>query len=72
MTGRTVSPDYSKRTKIETIVSDSAMDQIVDDLINSISSHAGEEAHGMIFTKDVSNAYEIGTKKRGEAALSNK
>jgi hypothetical protein len=29
-------------------------------------SSAGEEAHGMIFTKDVSNAYEIGTKKKEE------
>ena len=27
---------------------------------------------GMIFTKDVSNAYEIGTKKRGEDALNGK
>jgi len=72
MTGRTVTPEYAKRTKVETIVSDADMDKIVDDLINSIGQHAGEEAHGMIFTKDVSNAYEIGTKKRGEAALSSK
>lgn len=72
MTGKTVTPEYAKRTKVETIVSDSTMDQIVEDLINNLSQHAGEKAHGMIFTKDVSNAYEIGTKKRGEAALSSK
>jgi nitrogen regulatory protein PII len=29
-----------------------------------------KEAHGMIFVKDVSDAYEIGTKVSGEAALS--
>lgn len=34
MTGRSVTPDYAKRTKIETIVSDFTMDQIVDDFVN--------------------------------------
>jgi hypothetical protein len=32
-------PDYVKRTKVETIVSDSAMNQIVDDLSNSLSQY---------------------------------
>src|SRR5919107_3353993 len=62
MTGRTVTPDYVKRTKVETIVSDSAMNQIVDDISNSVGQHAGTEAHGMIFIKEVSDAYELGTK----------
>jgi nitrogen regulatory protein P-II 1 len=70
MTGRTITPDYVKRTKVETIVPDSAANQIVDDLSNSLSEHAGKEAHGMIFIKNVSDAYEIGTKQRGEAVLS--
>src|SRR5918996_1103689 len=69
MTGRTITPDYVKRTKVEIIVSDSAMNQIVDDISNSLGQHAGTEAHGMIFIKDVSDAYEIGTKQRGEAVL---
>jgi nitrogen regulatory protein P-II 1 len=68
MTGRTVTPDYVKRTKVETIVPDSAMNQIVDDILNNLNP--GKEAHGMIFVKDVSDAYEIGTKQRGEAVLS--
>jgi nitrogen regulatory protein P-II 1 len=72
MTGRTITPDYVKRTKVETIVSDSAMNQIVDDISNSLGQHAGGEAHGMIFIKDVSDAYEIGTKQRGEAVLTSK
>jgi nitrogen regulatory protein P-II 1 len=72
MTGRTITPEYAKRTKVETIVSDSAMNQIVDDISNSLSQHAGEEAHGMIFIKDVSDACEIGTKQRGEAVLTSK
>ena len=72
MTGRTVTPDYVKRTKIETIVSDSAMNQIVDDISNSLSEHAGNKARGMIFIKDVSEALELGTKERGEAVLTRK
>jgi nitrogen regulatory protein P-II 1 len=72
MTGRMVTPDYVKRTKVETIVPDSAMNQIVDDISNSLGQHAGKEAHGMIFVKDVSDACEIGTKQRGEAVLTGK
>jgi nitrogen regulatory protein P-II 1 len=73
MTGRTITPDYVKRTKVETIVSDSKMNQIVDDISNSLSQHTGkDEAHGMIFVKNVSDAYEIGTNLRGEAVLSSK
>jgi nitrogen regulatory protein PII len=48
------------------------VNQIVDDILNNLSQHAGKEAHGMIFTKDVSDAYEIGTKQRGEAVLTSK
>ena len=72
MTGRTITPDYVKRTKVETIVSDSAVNQIVDDISNSLGQHTGNEAHGMIFIKDVSDAYEIGTKQRGESVLTSK
>jgi nitrogen regulatory protein P-II 1 len=69
MTGRMITPEYVKRTKVETIVPDSAVKMIVDGL-NDI--HSGKEAHGMVFVKDVSDAYEIGTKVSGEAALSAK
>jgi nitrogen regulatory protein P-II 1 len=72
MTGRTITPDYVKRIKVETIVSDSAVNQILDDISNSLSQHAGNEAHGMIFIKDVYDAYEIGTKQRGEDVLTRK
>jgi nitrogen regulatory protein PII len=60
MTGRMITPDYEKRTKIETIVPDSTMNPIVDDLKNNFNSKTG--ANGMIFVKDVSEAHEIGTK----------
>ena len=72
MTGRMITPDYAKRIKVETIVSDSLVNQILEDISNSIGQHAGNEAHGMIFIKDVYDAYEIGTKQRGEAVLTSK
>jgi nitrogen regulatory protein PII len=55
-----------------TIVPDSAVNRIVDDISNSLGQHAGKEAHGMIFVKGVSDACEIGTKQRGEAVLTSK
>ena len=72
MTGRMITPDYVKRIKVETIVSDSAVNQILDDISNSLGQHAGNEAHGMIFIKEVYDAYEIGTKQRGETVLTSK
>jgi nitrogen regulatory protein P-II 1 len=70
MTGRTITPDYVKRTKVETIVPDSSMNQIVEDILNNFNPKKGP--NGMIFVKDVSDAYEIGTRQRGEAVLSTK
>jgi nitrogen regulatory protein P-II 1 len=72
MTGRMITPDYAKRIKVETIVSDSLVNQVLDDISNTLGQHARNEAHGMIFIKDVYDAYEIGTKQRGEAVLVSK
>ena len=67
MTGRMITPEYVKRTKVEAVVPDSAVKIIVDGL-NDIATN--KKAHGMIFVKDVSDAYEIGTEVSGEAVLS--
>ena len=72
MTGRMITPDYAKRTKVEAIVSDSLVNPILEDISNSLSQHTGDEAHGMIFIKEVYDAYEIGTKQRGETVLTSK
>ena len=72
MTGRMITPDYAKRIRVETIVSDSLVNQILEDISNILGQYAGNEAHGMIFIKDVYDAYEIGTKQRGEAVLVSK
>ena len=70
MTGRMITPDYVKRTKVEAVVPDLKAKEIIDELLNSLSP--GKEAHGMIFVRDVADAYEIGTKSSGEAVLSPK
>ena len=44
--------------------------KIIVDGLNDIATN--KKARGMIFVKDVSDAYEIGTKVSGEAALSAK
>ena len=52
------------------IVPDSSADQIVEYILDNLSPDT--EAHGMIFVKDVSGAYEIGTKLKGESVLTPK
>ena len=67
MTGRKVTPEFAKRTKIETVVTDSAAKEIIGEITNSIGSES--DPRGMIFVKDVSSAYEIGTKRSGDVVL---
>jgi nitrogen regulatory protein P-II 1 len=69
MTGRKITPEHEKRTKIETIVTDSSANQIVDDVVKIRS---GSEGHGMIIVKEAVNAHEIGTEESGEAILTGK
>ena len=64
---REVTPEYEARTKIETVVADSSLKAIVDDLVSGLGSE--NEPRGMIFVKDVSNAYEMGTKLSGDNAV---
>jgi nitrogen regulatory protein PII len=69
MTGKTVTHEHEKRTKVETIVSDSEANPILDEISNSLGQHAENKARGMMFIKDVSHAHEIGTNQKGEAVL---
>ena len=68
MTGRKVIPEYAKRTKIESFVTDSAANKIVEEIISSIGSES--EPRGMVFVREVSAAYEIGTNHSGDDVLS--
>jgi nitrogen regulatory protein P-II 1 len=70
MTGRKITPEFVRRTKVETFVTDSTAKDIVEDLITNLGSES--EPRGMVFVKEVSNVYEIGTKQSGESALTAK
>ena len=67
MTGKTIIPEHVKITKIETVVSDSIAQEIVDAILNSVQSE--KDPQGIIFVKDVANAYIIGPKQSGEDAI---
>lgn len=66
-TVREVTPEYEARTKVETVVADSSVKEIVDDLVSGLGPE--NEPRGMIFVKDVSAAYEIGTKLSGDITV---
>ena len=58
-------PDYVPRTKIEAVVKD----EQVEELILKFTDKLGSELGGKIFVVEVPIAVDIRTKKRGEAAI---
>ncbi|MGN6558910.1 MAG: P-II family nitrogen regulator [Candidatus Nitrosocosmicus sp.] len=69
-TGRTVTPKFIERTLVISIVPDSIVKVVVEDILNSFDKQ--EESSGMLFVKDVLDAYELGTKMSGEEILFSK
>ena len=66
-TGRMITPETEKRTKVEVLVPDSVVDSIVQELVKSVGSES--EPGGLVFITDVSNAYLLGTNRSGESLL---
>src|ERR671938_966680 len=60
-------PDFGTWTKIEVLVTDSKVKQIIDDLLQAISR--GSASDGKIFIYDVAEAIDIETKKTGDTVL---
>jgi len=58
-------PEFIPRTKVEVIVKDVQ----VEDLIKSLIGKIGNELGGKIFVSDVSVAVDISTNNRGESAI---
>ena len=46
------------------------VNQIVGDISDCLSQHVGDEVHGMVFVKNVSDAYELGTKQSQPSLVS--
>ena len=66
-TGKMVTPEHEKRTKVETLVPDDVADSIVQELVKNIGSES--DPGGLVFVTDVLNAYLIGTSRSGESLL---
>ena len=60
-------PEFGFRTKIEVLVPDDMAKMIIDDVLKVMST--GSESDGKIIVYDVTEAYDIGSKEKGDAAL---
>ncbi len=69
-TGRTTIPEFIGRILVISIVSDSIVSQIIEEMIRSFDMQ--EEPYGILFVKDVTNAYELGTELNGDEVLVSK
>src|SRR5215831_1087455 len=67
MSGKMIIPEFVKRSKVETIVNDSDVKGIADDLMNSMKTD--KHAHGYLFVKEIADAFDIKTKVQGEEVL---
>ena len=65
--GKKYVPEFGSRTKVDVMVSDPLSKQIVDELVKNLST--GSASDGKILVKDISEAYDIGSKQNGEVAL---
>ena len=60
-------PEFGFRTKVEVLVPDDKAKAIIDEVLKMIST--GSASDGKIFVYDVVEAYDIGSKEKGDAAL---
>jgi len=65
--GNEVDYNFLQKIKLELIVPDEQVEEIVDGVIDAAST--GEFGDGKIFIYDVSDAIRVRTKERGESAL---
>jgi nitrogen regulatory protein P-II 1 len=59
--------EFGCGTKIEVLVSDSQANQIIENILKSVST--GSASDGKIFVFEVNEAYDIGTKRTDDTAL---
>src|ERR671934_446998 len=65
-TGRYTS-EFSVRADVVIIVDDSEVDKVVKTIVDTVST--GSAGDGKIFVSSINEAIDIGTKKRGEVAV---
>lgn len=69
-TGRTIVPEFVPRLLVMAVVPDSSAKKIVGELIDCFGE--ASEPYGNLFVKDVSDAYQLGTKLVGDEILTPK
>ncbi|MDP4152814.1 MAG: P-II family nitrogen regulator [Bacillota bacterium] len=65
--GREVDYNFLQKIKIELIVLDEQVENVVQSLVNEL--YTGEFGDGKIFIYDVNDAIRVRTKERGDAAI---
>src|SRR2546428_13400582 len=65
-TGR-FNSEFSVRSDMIIIVEDSEVDKVIKTIVDTVST--GSVGDGKIFVSSISEAIDIGTKKRGEVAI---
>ncbi|MEO9320998.1 MAG: P-II family nitrogen regulator [Nitrososphaera sp.] len=62
-----VPAEFSARANVMTVVDDSDVDKVIKAILDTIST--GSPGDGKIFVSSISEAIDIGSKKRGQVAL---
>jgi len=65
-TGKKYVPEFHHRTMVQVIVPDSIENALISEIMENIST--GSAGDGKVFVKDVTGAYDIGSKESGEKA----
>jgi nitrogen regulatory protein P-II 1 len=65
-TGKKYVPEFGTRTMVQVIVPDSMEKDLITAIMDRIST--GSSGDGKIFVKDITGAYDIGSKEAGEKA----
>jgi nitrogen regulatory protein P-II 1 len=65
-TGKRYVPEFGSRTMVQVIISDSIEKVLISDIMEALST--GSAGDGKVFVKDITGAYDIGTKESGEKA----
>jgi nitrogen regulatory protein P-II 1 len=60
-------PEFNLNAELVIVVSDSMTEKVIENILSSSST--GLSGEGKIFVSDVDDAVDIGSKKRGDAAI---
>jgi nitrogen regulatory protein P-II 1 len=64
---RGVSAEFSSRANVEAVVDDSEVENVIAAILDTTST--GSPGDGKIFVSNVTEAIDIGTRKRGQTAI---